>query len=139
MLIAVPSKNRAGRTTTNKILPNIATFFVPQSEVHQYHYIKNVVAVPNEIQGITNTRNWILKNTNEKWVVFLDDDAKNVGYTELGRTQAKKIEIKEEGFWAEEFLKAFDFKLSFPNIIKYSIAFVILFPLAGIGLDFSQI
>jgi hypothetical protein len=108
MLIAVPSKNRAGRTTTNKILPNIATFFVPQSEVHQYHYIKNVVAVPNEIQGITNTRNWILKNTNEKWVVFLDDDAKNVGYTELGRTQAKKIEIKEEGFWAEEFLKAFD-------------------------------
>lgn len=108
MLIAVPSKNRAGRTTTNKILPNIATFFVPQSEVHQYHYIKNVVPVPNEIQGITNTRNWILKNTNEKWVVFLDDDAKNVGYTELGRTQAKKIEIKEEGFWAEEFLKAFD-------------------------------
>ena len=108
MLIAVPSKNRAGRTTTNKILPNIATFFVPQSEVHQYHYIKNVVGIPNEIQGITNTRNWILKNTNEKWVVFLDDDAKNVGYTELGRTQAKKIEIKDEGFWAEEFLKAFD-------------------------------
>ena len=108
MLIAVPSKNRAGRTTTNKILPNIATFFVPQSEVHQYHYIKNVVGVPNEIQGITNTRNWILKNTNEKWVVFLDDDAKNVGYTELGRTQCKMIKVHEEGFWAEEFLKAFD-------------------------------
>ena len=64
MLIAVPSKNRAGRTTTNRILPNIATFFVPQSEVHQYHYIKNVVGVPNEIQGITNTRNWILWKTN---------------------------------------------------------------------------
>jgi len=108
MLIAVPSKNRAGKTTTNKILPNIATFFVPQSEVHQYSYIKNVVGVPNDVQGITNTRNWILKNTNEKWVVFLDDDAKNVGYTEMGYTQAKKIEVREEGFWAEEFLKAFD-------------------------------
>lgn len=108
MLVAIPSKNRAGRTTTNKILPNIGTFFVPNSEIHQYSYIKNVIGIPNEIQGITNTRNWILKNTDEKWVVFLDDDAKNVGYTELGRTQAKKIHIKDEGFWCEEFLKAFD-------------------------------
>ena len=90
MLIAIPSKNRAGQTTTNKILPNIGTFFVPESEVHQYHYIKNVIGVPSSVQGITQTRNWILKNTDEKWVVFLDDDAKNVGYTELGRTQAKK-------------------------------------------------
>lgn len=108
MLIAIPSKNRAGQTTTNKILPNIGTFFVPESEVHQYHYIKNVIAVPSSVQGITQTRNWILKNTDEKWVVFLDDDAKNVGYTELGRSQAKKIDIKDEGFWGEEFLKAFD-------------------------------
>lgn len=108
MLVAIPSKNRAGRTTTNKILPNIGTFFVPNSEIHQYSYIKNVIGIPNEIQGITNTRNWILKNTDEKWVVFLDDDAKNIGYTELGRTQAKKIDIRDEGFWCEEFLKAFD-------------------------------
>lgn len=108
MLIAIPSKNRAGRTSTNKILPNIGTFFVPNSEIHQYSYIKNVIGIPNNIQGITNTRNWILKNTDQKWVVFLDDDAKNVGYTELGRTQAKKIDIRDEGFWCEEFLKAFD-------------------------------
>lgn len=108
MLIAIPSKNRAGKTTTNKILPNIGTFFVPESEVHQYSYIKNVIGVPKDIQGITNTRNWILKNTNHKWVVFLDDDAKNVGYTKLNETKSEKIEIREEGFWAEEFLKAFD-------------------------------
>lgn len=108
MLIAVPSKNRAGETTTNKILPNIATFFVPESEVHQYSYIKNVVPVPNNVQGITATRNWILKNTTEKWVVFLDDDAKNVGYTKMGRTQAKKVDVKDENFWFNEFLKAFD-------------------------------
>jgi glycosyltransferase involved in cell wall biosynthesis len=108
MLIAIPSKNRAGKTKTDKILPNIGTFFVPKSELHQYSYIKNVVGVPNEIQGITSTRNWILKNTDEKWVVFLDDDVKEYGYTELGRTQSKKIKIKDEGFWAEEFLKAFD-------------------------------
>lgn len=108
MLIAIPSKNRAGDTTTNKILPNIGTFFVPLSQVHQYNYIKNVIGIPNEIQGITNTRNWILKNTKEKWVVFLDDDAKNVGYTQMGKTQSKMIKIKDERFWEEEFLKAFD-------------------------------
>jgi glycosyltransferase involved in cell wall biosynthesis len=108
MLIAIPSKNRAGKTTTNKILPNIGTFFVPESEVHQYSYIKNLVGVPNDVQGITATRNWILKNTKEKWVVFLDDDAKYVGYNKLEKTQTKKIEIRDEGFWGEEFLKAFD-------------------------------
>lgn len=108
MLIAIPSKNRAGKTTTNKILPNIGTFFVPESEVHQYSNIKNIVGVPKDIQGITNTRNWILNNTNEKWVVFLDDDAKNVGWTKLGERKSYKMEEREEGFWAEEFLKAFD-------------------------------
>lgn len=108
MLIAIPSKNRAGKTTTNKILPNIGTFYVPISEIHQYNYIKNVVGVPNDIQGITNTRNWILRNTKEKWVVFLDDDAKNVGYTKLGYDRSYKIDIRDEGFWGEEFLKAFD-------------------------------
>lgn len=108
MLIAIPSKNRAGKTTTNKILPNIGTFFVPESELHQYSNIKNIVGVPKEIQGITKTRNWILNNTKEKWVVFLDDDAKNVGWTKLGVEKSFKIEERDEGFWAEEFLKAFD-------------------------------
>ena len=109
MLIAVPSKGRAGLTTTNKILPNLCTFFIPESEYHQYKdLIKNIVCVPKEVRGITDTRNWILENTDDKWVVFLDDDAKNVGYNKLEERKTKKIEIKEEGFWAEEFLKFFD-------------------------------
>ena len=66
MLIAVPSKNRAGRTTTNKILPNVATFFVPKSEVHQYSNVKNVIGVPNDVQGITPTRNWIVTGKQRK-------------------------------------------------------------------------
>lgn len=108
MLIAVPSKNRAGKTTTNKILPNIVTFFVSESEIHQYSYIKNVVAVPKEIQGITNTRNWILKNTDEKLVVFLDDDVKTCGYNQNDEYKTKRINILDEGFWSEEFFKAFE-------------------------------
>jgi glycosyltransferase involved in cell wall biosynthesis len=109
MLIAVPSKGRAGLTTTNKILPNMSTFFIPESEYHQYNgIVKNIVCVPKEVMGITATRNWILKNTDEKWVVFLDDDAKNVGYNKLEDRKTKKIEVREEGFWIEEFLKFFD-------------------------------
>jgi|NorSeaMetagenome_1021524.scaffolds.fasta_scaffold00564_22 glycosyltransferase involved in cell wall biosynthesis len=109
MLIAVPSKGRAGLTTTNKILPNLSTFFIPESEYHQYKgLVKNIVCVPKEVRGITDTRNWILENTDEKWVVFLDDDAKNVGYNKLEERKTKKIEIRDEGFWAEEFLKFFD-------------------------------
>ena len=109
MLIAVPSKGRAGLTTTNKILPNLSTFFIPESEYHKYKgIVKNIVCVPKEVRGITDTRNWILENTDEKWVVFLDDDAKNVGYNKLEERKTKKIEIRDEGFWAEEFLKYFD-------------------------------
>ena len=109
MLIAVPSKGRAGLTTTEKILPNTCTFFIPESEYHQYNgIVKNIVCVPKEVRGITDTRNWILKNSEEKWVVFLDDDAKNVGYNKLEERKTKKIEIRDEGFWMEEFLKYFD-------------------------------
>jgi len=108
MLIAVPSKNRAGKTTTNKILPNLATFYVPKSEIHLYSYIKNVVGVPKEIQGITNTRNWILENTDETWVVFLDDDVKTCGYNKNEPYKTRRCDITDEGFWVEEFLKSFD-------------------------------
>lgn len=108
MLIAIPSKGRAGLTTTNKIIPD-STFFVPVSEVHQYKQIvKNVIGVPKEIQGITATRNWILKNTDEKWIVMLDDDVKNAGYIERLERNVKHHKIKEQGFWIEEFLKFFD-------------------------------
>ena len=104
MLIAVPSKSRAGQTTTNKILPNLSTFFIPESEYHQYKgLVKNIVCVPKEIQGITPTRNWILQNTDERYVVFLDDDAKNVGYTKLNERKSEKIDIKDEAFGLRNF------------------------------------
>jgi len=107
MLLAVPSKGRALKTTTDKILPS-ATFFVPESEVHQYDYISDVVGVPNDVRGITKTRNWILKRHMGERVVFLDDDAKNVGYTKLNKRKSEKIDIKDQGFWIAEFMKLFD-------------------------------
>ena len=108
MLIAIPSKGRAGKTTSNKILPD-AVFYVPLSEVHQYEgLIKNIVGVPKEVWGITATRNWILKNTKDKWVVFIDDDVRFAGWTKLEMQWSEKRGIKGQKFWIEEFIKYFD-------------------------------
>lgn len=118
MLIAIPSKGRAGLTTTDKYFPNLGTFFIPESEYHQYKgLVKNIVCIPKEVQGITPTRNWILKNTTERHVVMLDDDVKSAGYVRRYERNVKHVKIKDEGFWAEEFLRYFemteqlDFKL----------------------------
>lgn len=63
--------------------------------------------MPNDVQGITNTRNWILKN-NPGRVVFIDDDLKFAGYTKLEKHKALKIEIRSEQFWLDEFERMFD-------------------------------
>lgn len=108
MQIAVPSKNRYGKTTTQNILPN-AIFYVPDSEVKLYKEVcKNVVGVPNNVQGITATRNWILKNCKSPRVVFIDDDVRSCGYVKMFEEKARKKEIKDEAFWLYEFEKLFD-------------------------------
>ena len=60
-----------GLTSTNKILPNICTFFIPESEYHQY---KGLVTqfVPKEVRELYRQK--LFKNT-EQYVVMLDDDA----------------------------------------------------------------
>ena len=107
MLIAIPSKGRAGLVKSCKILVN-AVLYVTKGEYHQYiNLYKNVIAIPNNIIGITATRNWILKNTQERWVVFIDDDVKNAGWIKLLERKTKHIGEKKESFWINEFKKAF--------------------------------
>jgi len=108
MLIAIPSKNRAGRTKSQEVLKD-ATFFVPETEVIQYEgQVKNIVGVPKEIQGITSTRNWILKQSKDQRVVFVDDDLKSCGYRVLQANCTNMVQIKDQDFWLEEFQKLFD-------------------------------
>lgn len=117
MQIAIPSKGRAGQTKSDKVLPS-AIMYVPKSEAHQYKcFCKNVVAVPNEIKGITATRNWILKNCGDSQVVFIDDDVKNCGWTKLLATQGKQIKIKSEEQWVKIFSRLFDLTES----LKYKV------------------
>ena len=71
--VAIPSKGRAGIITSQEIFKS-AVLYVPESEVRQYSIYKNkVVGVPSDVKGITQTRNWILKN-NSCNIFFLDDD-----------------------------------------------------------------
>jgi glycosyltransferase involved in cell wall biosynthesis len=107
MLIAIPSKGRAGQTKSDKVLPS-GVLYVPESEAHQYEqFNKAVVAVPSSVRGITATRNWILKNTDERWVVFVDDDVKNQGWVKLLDQKIRHIPIGEP-LWIKVYERLFD-------------------------------
>jgi hypothetical protein len=107
MLIAVPSKGRAGKCPTLDFFTD-ATLFVPESEAHQYqrHYA-NVVTVPDSVRGITCTRNWILKNCGSPRVVFVDDDLKTQGWTKLYEHNGKQKTLTPEE-WHGIFVRLFD-------------------------------
>jgi len=109
MLVAVPSKGRAGVAKAQKILKKSAVFYVPASEAAQYRrVVKNVVEVPNSVRGITQTRNWILKNTKETRVVMVDDDPYDVGWTRLYPRKAKRMKLHNEDIWLDQFARWFD-------------------------------
>jgi len=109
VIFAVPSKGRAGKTKTQKILTE-SIFFVPENEVRLYEKtIKNkIVGVPNEIKGITKTRNWILKNCQDDRVIMVDDDVKFAGFMAATSDKMKKYEIKSQDEWGSECNKLFD-------------------------------
>ena len=108
MIIAVPSKGRAGRVTTQAVLPSCSVF-VPDLEAPAYQRMgaKNVVAVPNEVRGITATRNFILRNTKDRRVVMIDDDVRTQGYRELFERNTMHHNL-DETTWLAEFAKLFD-------------------------------
>jgi hypothetical protein len=108
MLIAIPSKGRAGRVKSQKLL-RASVVYVPELEVEAYQTAgtKNVVGVPNEIRGITATRNWILRNCGDERVVMVDDDLKNQGFVKLFARETKHKKMSEDE-WLGEFTKLFE-------------------------------
>jgi len=88
--IYIPSKGRAGKVTTHKLVNN-PIICVPKNEVDEYRkYHEEVMSVPNSIYGITATRNYILDNAECKNVIMIDDDAVTVQYHENGKKQNLK-------------------------------------------------
>jgi hypothetical protein len=111
MLIAIPSKGRAGHVRSREILTT-ATLFVPAGEAPDYERLDggNVVPVPADVTGITATRNWVLgwaEEQGEADLVFVDDDVKAAGWVQLLPTQTSHNPLPER-VWLAEFAKIFD-------------------------------
>lgn len=109
MLFAVPSKGRAGRTTTQSVLKN-SVFYVPEYEMDIYKKFlpeHGIVGVPADIKGITQTRNYILDSTNDKRVVMIDDDLQIQGWTKLGDYRAKQLRLNGKD-WENISARLFD-------------------------------
>lgn len=108
MIIAIPSKNRFKKITSQKVFRN-GVFFVPENEVEKYksEIDNQIVGVPEKYNGITKTRNWILKNHPNENVLFVDDDIREIGTFQEG----KRINLKNHAGGDQienEFKKLFD-------------------------------
>jgi hypothetical protein len=81
MKICVPSSNRESITTTQLFYKD-CVFFVPYSQIDNYKYYlsQEIIGVPDDVKGITKTRNYILKYFPNENIVFIDDDTKQAGY-----------------------------------------------------------
>ncbi len=109
ILIAIPSKGRPFKSKSKELLKS-AKLFVPESEYDLYNkiYPNDIIAVPNEVKGITKTRNWILNNSEYKYIVFVDDDLKDCGYWISRNDKRVKVKIDNENIIINEFVKLFE-------------------------------
>lgn len=93
--------------TSQKIFKS-ATIYVPNSEVAQYKiYDNEIIGVPNNVRGITATRNWILKNTQQD-VFFIDDDFQYGGYVERSIESYKIKRVTDEKTYIDHISKMFE-------------------------------
>jgi hypothetical protein len=108
MIFAIPSKGRPAVVRSQSLL-TCAHVFVPESEMKDYARagVKNLVAVPDRVKGITATRNWILDNVKDRRVVMVDDDVRLQGWTRLFCHHSKRYKLKEKE-WLRESERLFD-------------------------------
>jgi hypothetical protein len=101
--ILIPSKGRAGKTKTNKLLETCGmeyAFVVEPQEKEQYQNY-NYFVLPENNKGITYCRNWILnemRKQGNKFFWMLDDDIKEFGETLGGKCIKKDATILNKAF-----------------------------------------
>jgi len=108
MVIAVPSRGRPTRVLTQKHLPDCVVY-VPANEAKDYERakVRNIVAVPDKIKGITGTRNWILDHERDPYIVMVDDDVKAQGWVRLLDTCVEGVTMTQDE-WRVEIVRLFD-------------------------------
>lgn len=74
--ILVPSRGRSEVARTQRILPDWVEFVVPKSQESDYRKaIDNpLILIPDEINTLGTTRNYILDSIEEETIIMLDDD-----------------------------------------------------------------
>lgn len=93
--------------TSHKVFRS-ANIYVPSSEVESYsHLPNNIIGVPSDVKGITQTRNWILRNSKTN-VFFIDDDLQYGGYVERTDESYKVKRIDDESIYKYEIVKLFE-------------------------------
>lgn len=99
--IACPSRGRANNVRTTKVLPEI-TIYCPESEAEEYRNWNTceVIGVPDHIKGIVPTRQYILDNNEE--VFMVDDDI--MGTSCWNRGSERKQLVKDVGFLLDRIL-----------------------------------
>jgi hypothetical protein len=105
VIVAIPSKDRAGKVRSQRVIPS-ALVFVPSGEERAYEQggAQHLVTVPPSVRGVTATRNFILdyaKDIGETDVVMIDDDVKAQGWVELGRHSLWHVRLPERQWLAE--------------------------------------
>jgi len=108
MLLAIPTKGRSHRCKTVRFFKSYGTIFCPYAEVNAYKTLGcPVVGVPKHVSGITQTRNWILNHTDERWVVFIDDDMRRAGYVKAMWSKNKRVALRCNAM-LDEFQRLFE-------------------------------
>lgn len=111
MKIAIPSKSRHETQTTGNIFKT-GILYVPESQVKKYrgNCTNEIIAVPDKIQGITATRNFIITYNQKENIVFIDDDIREIGAFIKG----ERVKLDScENLIIDEFQKCFDVATGF--------------------------
>lgn len=97
----IPSKGRAGKTKTTKILDasliDYTLVVEPQDEAeYKKQYDCDIIVLPKNNQGITYARKYILdmaKNADLEWFWMMDDDINGFGEVVAGKTKKRNAEV----------------------------------------------
>lgn len=94
--ILILSRSRFNSITTNKLLPNFVEILVPETQKSDYEKaVENpIIAIPDEIKGLGEVRNWVLDHFKERIVIMIDDDIKYV--YRLTGAKSERVEDKDE-------------------------------------------
>ena len=94
--ILIISRGRADTITTHKVLPDWVEILVPESEESDYRQkVSNpILTIPDDVKGLGEVRNWVLKHFDEETVIMIDDDIKCL-YRLTGKL-TQRVTDKEE-------------------------------------------